>query len=174
MRHILFAIFDSSQEAQICQQTLQSLPRVTVVLHRDKLNRNDAMIEETSARAGLVTGALAGAIMGGILGAFLAGPLDLVPGETLTGILFGVFGGAGAGALGGCLTGASAPDPVLVEVEQEVKHGKVLLTVEPRSTAEIADIERICRAHGARITRKPSFGFWTYRFRSRRRARMPL
>jgi uncharacterized membrane protein len=173
MRHILFAIFDSSDEAQICQQTLQELPRVTVVLHRDKLNRNDASIEETSARAGIITGALAGALMGGIIGVILSGPLDMVPGDTRIGIFFGIFGGAGAGALGGGLSGAGEPDPVLTEVEEEVKQGKVLLTIEPRSRAEIADIERICRAHGARITRKPFFGFWTNRLRSRWRARMP-
>ena len=174
MRHVLFALFDSAQEARICQQTLQTLPQVTVVLHSDKLCRHDAAIEETSARAGIVTGAFVGAIIGGVVGFAVSWPLDLVRVEMVTGLLFGIFSGAGAGALGGVLTGAGEPDPVLIEVEREVNSGKVLLTIEHRSTGEVDDIKRICRAHGAFITRKPFFGFRTNRLRSQRRARMPL
>jgi len=170
MRHVLFAIFDNEEDAQNCIHALMGLRNLTVLLHRDKMNPNGMDLEETSAREGIVTGALMGATIGGILGALLSGPFDVVPVEPLTGALFGVFSGAGAGALGGGLMGAGQPDPVLNEVEREVKSGKVLLTIEPRSTAEIADIERICRAHQARITRKPFIGFWSHRLRRRARA----
>ena len=174
MRHVLFAIFDNEQDARSCIHALMGLRNLTVLLHRDKMNPSGMDLEETSAREGIVTGALMGATIGGILGALLSGPLDLVPIEPLMGTLFGVLSGAGAGALGGGLTGAGEPDPVLSEVEQEVKNGKVLLTIEPRSTAEIADIERLCHAYHARITRKPVIGFWSHRLRPRRRARLTL
>ena len=159
MRHVLFGIFDTEQDARHCVHALRALPEVTVLVHRDKVDRDDVQLEETSARSGIVTGALIGATVGGVMCALLSGPIDLIPVEPLTAAIFGMLGGGGAGALGGGLTGAGQPDPVLKAVEQEVKNGKVLLTIQPESTTEIADIERLCHTHHGRIMPKPVIGF---------------
>ena len=79
MRHVLFATFDREENAQNSLQKPHELPNLTVLMHRDKLSRNDIELEETSAREGLVTGALMGAIVGGTLGAILSGPIDFIP-----------------------------------------------------------------------------------------------
>jgi uncharacterized membrane protein len=174
MRHVLFAIFENEQDAQNALHAIQAIPGLseacTVVLHRDKVDRHDVPLQETSAREGVTTGALVGSTFGGLVGAILFGPLEFVAIGPLAGALFGILGGGAAGALGGGLTGAGQPDPVLQEVEREVKNGKVLLTVEPQTMMEVNEIERISLANHGRIARKPVFGFWSHRLRARRTA----
>jgi len=174
MRHVLFAIFENEQDAENCLRAIQALPGLsetcTVLLHRGEVDRLDVPLEETSAREGVTTGALVGSTFGGMMGALLFGPLGFAAIGPLAGALFGMLGGGAAGALGGGLTGAGQPDPVLQEVEREVKNGKVLLTVEPQTRGEVDEIERICIENHGRIARKPVLGFWSHRLRSNRAA----
>ena len=164
MQHALFALFDSDEDAGNCLRAILAMPGrsplCTVLLHHDKVNRHDAALAETSAREGITTGALVGSVAGGLLGGLVLGPLGYIAAGPLTATLFGMLGGGAAGALGGGLTGAGKPDPVLQDVEKEVKAGKVLLTVEPQNMTEVGEIEKICLAHNGRIARKPVFGFW--------------
>ncbi|MDC0745975.1 hypothetical protein [Polyangium mundeleinium] len=169
MRHVLFALFDNEKDAETCMHVVRALPGLseacTVLLHHDKVNRLDVPLAETGAREGVTTGALVGSAAGGLLSGLVLGPLGFIAAGPLTAALFGMLGGGAAGALGGGLAGAAEPDPVLQDVEREVKAGKVLLTVEVENTTQADDVERICLAHQGYIARKPVFGFWSHRLR---------
>ncbi|MDI1451388.1 hypothetical protein [Polyangium sp. 6x1] len=171
MRHVLFALFDDDKDAVACTHAIRALPGLseacTVLLHRDKVNRHDVPLAETSAREGITTGALVGSAAGGLLSGLVLSPLGFIAGGPLAAALFGMLGGGAAGALGGGLTGASEPDPVLQDVEREVKAGKVLLTVELETMTQAAEVEAVCLAHHAHIARKPVFGFWSHRLHRR-------
>jgi predicted lipid-binding transport protein (Tim44 family) len=174
MKHVLFALFATEEDAQAAVREIEAQASLkgscTLLLHRGEINRQDVPIEETGAREGLTTGALVGTAVGGVMGGLMFGPLGLLSAGPLAGALFGMLGGGAMGALGGGLSGAAEPDPVLEEIGQEVAAGKVLLTVEPTARAQVDDIERICLAHGGRIARKPAIGFWTHRMHPRRDA----
>ncbi|MDC3958235.1 hypothetical protein [Polyangium jinanense] len=171
MRHVLFALFDDDTDAERCLHAVRALPGLseacTVLLHHDKVNRHDVPLAETSAREGVATGALVGSAAGGLLGGLVLGPLGFIAAGPLTAALFGMLGGGAAGALGGGLTGAGKPDPVIEDVEREVKAGKVLLTVEVENMDQADEAEQICLAHNGRIARKPLFGFWSHRLHRR-------
>ncbi|MRG91133.1 DUF1269 domain-containing protein [Polyangium spumosum] len=167
MRHALFALFDHDHDAASSLRAVLALPGLprpcSVLVHHDKVNRNDLPLGETSAREGITTGALVGSVAGGLLGGLVLGPLGYIAAGPLAATLFGMLGGGAAGALGGGLTGAGKPDPVIDDVEREVKAGKVLLTVEVENMAQAEEVAEICRAHNGTIARKPVFGFWSHR-----------
>ena len=150
MLHVSYGLFDDPNAAKSAMVAIEARntprARLTVTLHRDRVDPGMLGEPETGAAEGHRVGAALGGITGAITGAAVMGPAGLVSG----GALGALYGGV-AGALGG----AGAPDQTLERFSKLLVPGKALVVVEAPSldARDAADAEM--RAYGGQVEHKP-------------------
>lgn len=163
---LITAVFSEWNEADRAYREIIDRPGydeddVSIVLTdevRDRYLGDEATRETelgTKAAEGAGYGAAVGGTIGGIAGAIAAAAAPVVfpgIGIVLSGPLAAALAGAGAGGAGGsligALVGAGIPEERVKHYEREINEGGILLAVEPKTTEDIASIERILDRNG--------------------------
>ncbi len=156
MEHISYGLFDDETDARAAADEIDKgshdIPHCDVVLHKGTLDEGRLSLNETGAAEGVRDGAAIGTVLGAVTGAIaLGGPLGLA--AVTGGAVFGAVYGAVAGALGGC----AGPDRRLEHLEDQLKDGKILVTVEAPSLLCRDQADTAIIAHGGRVQHKPFF-----------------
>ena len=150
MLHVSYGLFDDAHAAQSAVDAIGAngalRGRVTVTLHRDRLDEGQVGVEETGAREGRRIGAALGGVTGAIAGGAAMGPIGLASGGML-GALYGVVAGA--------LAGTGAPEPTLERISKELAAGKALVVAEASSLDARSATDAEMRAHGGNVVHKP-------------------
>jgi hypothetical protein len=159
MRHYLYAVLDSTEQATHALRALESAGTPSkhcgVLLHRDRLRTEELPLGETSMRAGAASGALVGGALGALLGGLVLGPLGLVGAGTAFATALAASAGVAEGALFGAIAGASSPDGLLERLQAELRAGRVLLSVEAPDQRCAERAEKTLVAEGARVLHRP-------------------
>jgi hypothetical protein len=159
MRHYLFAVFDDTHGAQRALRDLHAAGTRTehcgAILHRDHMHNEELPIGETSSRQGAVVGAVSGGALGAALGGLVLGPLGLVAAGALAAALMAGAYGAAGGALFGAIGGAGSPDRTLEGLADELRAGKVLLTIETPDAECLDRADRVLQRAGGRVVHRP-------------------
>lgn len=107
-------------------------------------------------------GALGGAVGATILGVMAAASTVAIPGiglvvaGPLAGALIGGAAGAAAGGLAGTFVGMGIPEDRAKEFEQDVKHGSIVMGVNPRNDEDARYFENQWRNSGQHVYRADS------------------
>ena len=107
-------------------------------------------------------GALGGAVGATILGVMAAASSVAIPGiglvvaGPLAGALIGGAAGAAAGGLAGTFVGMGIPEDRAKEFEQDVKHGSIVMGVNPRTDEDARYFENEWRNSGQHVYRAGS------------------
>jgi hypothetical protein len=155
MRHTFYAVFDTSSDAAAAIRGLEAIgtPRqhCNAVLHEGTLSAEELHLGETGARSGAATAGLGGGLIGALLGGVIAGPIGLIGAGAAVPALFGALVGTLYGGAVGGVASAGGPDARLEALLDELRAGKVLVTVEaPGMTAEEL-AEQVMLRHGGRV-----------------------
>ncbi|TNF23523.1 MAG: hypothetical protein EP329_27330 [Deltaproteobacteria bacterium] len=155
MKHHVFALFDTHAAAERAVHEIHMLDapghRVSIIMHRDRLEEADIGFTETHAWHGLSLGALYGAGAGVIIGGLVAGPMGLFGAGPLATAALGAGTGSLLGGLGGALSGAGDPDHDLERLAEGLAAGKVLLNVTGPNRRTTHLIGRIMAEHGGEV-----------------------
>lgn len=161
MRHYLYAVLDSPEQATHAIRALELAGTPSkhcgVLMHRDQLRTEELPTGETALRAGLVTGAVVGGTLGALLGGLVLGPLGLVGAGTAFATALTATAGTAEGAIFGGIAGASSPDRLLERLQEELRSGHVLLSVEAPDQRCAERSEQTLAAEGARVLHRPRF-----------------
>ncbi len=154
MRHTFYAVFDNVRDAAAAIRDLETAgtPRkhCNAILHEGSRSADELHAGET-ARSAAAKSSIGGGIIGALLGGVIAGPIGLIGAGAAVPALFGALVGSLYGGAMRGIAGASGPDPRLEALLDELKTGKVLVTVEaPGMTAE-EQAETVMLRHGGRV-----------------------
>jgi uncharacterized membrane protein len=160
MRYAVFALFadharaDAALEA-IRHEDLVQMDDIAVFVHEQGFDPAFMASQgESDGGPGVRRGALLGLILGAAAGSIIGGPAGLIAAGPLAGAVLGGGAGSFLGAISGGLTGAGNPDPRLERLTDELKKGRVLVTLQVHHADTARHIEEIAVAHGARIEHK--------------------
>jgi hypothetical protein len=150
-RHV-YALFANRDQAFAAYDELQRRGSPTehcsVVLHRNLLDEEELTMSETAAREGAKKGAVIAGVAGAIIAGLIAVPGGLVAIGPLAAAALGGGIGAAWGGLLGSISGASAPEKALREIEKALHEGKVLVAVETDDPALAQACSEVLAAHG--------------------------
>ncbi len=155
MNHVSYGLFEDEAHAHAAIDAIEKRgterKHCGVVIHRGTLDEGRLGILESGAAEGVREGAAMGGILGAITGAILLGPLGLaaIGGAAALGVVYGAV----AGALGG----SAGPDRGLEQLAEELKTGKILLTVESPSLLFRDGADAAMLEHGGHVEHKPFF-----------------
>ena len=129
---------------------------ISVLMSDKRDSREFAHEKETKAPEGAVTGAVTGGAVGGVLGWLLGIGALSIPGlgpfiaaGPIMAALSGTAVGAAAGGITGALIGMGIPEYEAKRYEQNVKEGKVLVSVHADDSEEVHRAKEIFERAGA-------------------------
>src|SRR5688572_16679513 len=129
---------------------------ISVLMSDKRDSREFAHEKETKAPEGAVTGAVTGGAVGGVLGWLLGIGALSIPGlgpfiaaGPIMAALSGTAVGAAAGGITGALIGMGIPEYEAKRYEQNVKEGKVLVSVHADDGDEVRRAKEIFERSGA-------------------------
>lgn len=155
MAHVLFATFDSPQDAtSAIAQLERELGRHddSIVIHKRRLNRlpsSELALFETNMASMIWKFGLGGVVVGSIIGAIATlsgGP----PGT----FVFTGLAGLIAGVVTGLFAGPSSSDPMLKKLAAGMKRGGALVSVERSTLDEAKRAEVVLQSNSGRVVWK--------------------
>lgn len=150
-RHV-YALFENRDQAFAAYEELQRrgspTERCSVVLHRNLLDEEELTMSETAVREGAKKGTVIAGVAGALIAGLIAIPGGLVALGPLAAAAMGGAIGAAWGSLLGAISGASAPEKALREIEKALHEGKVLVAVETDDPTLEQACSDVLAAHG--------------------------
>ncbi|MFN7672537.1 MAG: hypothetical protein ACK595_04385 [Planctomycetota bacterium] len=163
MQHVIFARFPDRDRAATAIRSIAAGGdrSAEVVAHFGASNaqefeqvvQHSGAAAETDVRHALVVGVLSGGLTGALLGPLLAA-IDLFPGTTGQGALFGVVMGVLVGLLMMSVFGSGLMDTRLRRLTRDLRRGEVVVTIRTANRPDAERIREACVAHDAEVAEK--------------------
>jgi uncharacterized membrane protein len=138
--HVI-ALFEQRADAERAVEDLiaKNIPRdkISVIAHSDSEHLKEVETPTAMAAEGAAAGLTTGAVVGGVLGLLAGAGIGFVPAGLaiagpLSGLLAGGAAGAATGGILGGLVGLGVPSNLANTLEEGIKRGGALITVEAR------------------------------------------
>lgn len=158
MERLVCALFDDEPSAAAAIDRLVngglSDQVVSVVMHQGEITHEDLGVAAESSGRRMAQGAAIGATVGALVGGLLAGPAGLLAGGPLAGVLAGGATGGLYASIAGAITGRDEEKPMVEELGESLRAGKVLVTVDVEGPVEVREeARRILSNSGGRHIR---------------------
>jgi hypothetical protein len=154
MRTVIYAIFHAQRVAANAVRSLKTASgpadHVRLAVYRGEIGSEDLPVARTAARRRFLQAAVGGLVLGVLFGIVLLA-LGVATGEESLTVLFCGLAGMVVGCLGGTLSGAASPDPVLERLGHDVEKDGVILMLEANTRDELDRAATVMREHGARL-----------------------
>jgi uncharacterized membrane protein len=143
MERLVCALFDDEPSAAAAIDDLinggLSEQVVSVVMHHDEVTHEDLglVAERTGKR--MAQGGVIGATVGAVIGGLLAGPAGLLAGGPIAGVLAGGATGGLYATIAGAITGRDDEKPIVQELGEALRAGKVLVTLDIEGPVEVRE-----------------------------------
>ena len=146
MDHLVYAVFADHDTAQGAIDALldHGLPRdvIDLAIHEDHVDTADLPAPASESRRYALYGSVLIALLGAVAGALITGGG--------IGAAFGLVTGGMFGLLVSAISGRTEPKPEIEDLEEQVRRGHVLVTVDASNLHAGLDLERFFEDHGAR------------------------